>query len=348
MDVASDPSFRAESVVNTPHITNNTGSRNHLARLEPPLKTSIDGNQDEQGPDYKQQCHSIIPSLHAQCNIDEVPTEHQLRPSIRCSNSSSSSSSAPMNRSYIPLVCGVPLSDEDNVTDTFDPHTVQYHAATATRTTTTPTITNRNVYHNNRDSEAPGDPTSLEQAPVPQIVSVQREVFDKKQSTSSLSNSEKRYWIKVVVIAVIVNTLLVLGVVMGGVCGSTGCDFSRSETAPALGNDMYRGNATDSPTPAPSRRLVASESPVWVSVEGPNAPYNDSDESLYYPSWSPVFSVPPTMISGEKDGPAMPTSSTAGIQLMVILPIAIIVDAMLIVGYLYFHYSRWIRRRNKV
>lgn len=319
MDVSSNTYTTSD----VPQITDAGCMNNERSQPPCPRKASIEVTQEGQAPDYKHQCHTFIRTRNSS-PIDEH-TENQV-PTVRCSNSSSITSS-PINRSYIPFVCGVPLSEDEHVIDTFDPHMV--HNATTTSI-------NLNTY--TRDSEAPAARTSPEQAPIPQIISVKRETFENKQST--LSNSEKRYWIKVVVIAIVVNTLIVLGGVIGGVCGISGCDFSRDEKL-NLGDDMYRGNSTDSPTPAPSRRLVASEPPVLSSVNAPTAPYIDfGDESLSYPSFSPVLTFQPSVGSAANGGAGMPTA-TARIKLVVILPIAIIVDAMLIVGYLCFHYSRW-------
>ena len=137
-----------------------------------------------------------------------------------------------------------------------------------------------------------------------------------------------------------------LGGVIGGVCGVTGCDFSGDEKI-TLGDDIYKANSTDSPTPAPSRRLVASEPPGLVFVNAPAAPYNDvDDESVFYPSLSPELTFQPSMDSASNGGAGMPTAP-AGIKLNVILPTAIVVDAMLISGYLCIHYCRWVRQKNK-
>ena len=84
-------------------------------------KISTDVNQEEQGPDYKHQCQSVIPNSS---RIDQL-TENQV-PKVLCSNPSSMSSS-PIDHSYIPFVCGVPLREVEDVVDTFDLHVITEH-----------------------------------------------------------------------------------------------------------------------------------------------------------------------------------------------------------------------------
>ena len=327
MNVAQDIAKVTEP--DTPQNTN-AGYRymNRVSPISPcPRKSSTVIKQDDQGPDYKQQCRGFIPTPNSPPT--DAHTEDQVT-TVRCSHSSSLSSSS-INHSYIPFVCGVPLHEDENAIYALDPQII--HNATTAST---------NMNADDRDTEVQ---TSPEQAPVPQIISVKREIVETQQP-STLSNAEKRYWIKVVVIAIIINTLIVLGGVMGGVCGISGCDFSTNEET-KLGNNMYGANLTDFPTPAPSRRLVTSEPPVVGSVDAPTPQYNVSDESFSLPSVSPVFTFQPSTTTAADGGAAgMSTASSSSIKWIVIVPIAIIVDAMLIVGYLCYHYSRWTRRRK--
>ncbi len=318
-----------DAIPDVQQTTNAVGVCNVASIASDPRGASSDCKQQDQGPDYKHQCRSFVPTQNSSPIATEPPENQES--TIRCSNASSSA----INRSYIPFVCGVPLPEDQHVIGTLEPQNILPSTAL---------VTTNALDLCPRESEVQTPYYSPEQAPVPQVISLKRDSFERMSPT--LSNAEKRYWIKVVVIAIIVNTLIVVGGVIGGVCGMSGCTFSDDPSNDtAVGNNVPEVNSTDSPTPSPSRRLVASNSPfgVGVTVTAPTiVPANDVAESLEFPSVSPVATSRPTM-SSTADGHA--STLAPGMKLIVILPIALLVDAILIVGYLYYHYSRWIRRK---
>ena len=323
-----------DAIPDSQQATNAVGASDVASIASDPRGASTDCKRQDQGPDYKHQCRSFVPTQNSPLVTTEPPDNQET--TIRCSNASSSAT----NRSYIPCVCGVPLPEDQHVIGT------QLEPPNVIQSTTLVTTNALNLCP--RESEEQTGHYSPEQAPVPQFISLKRDSFERMSPT--LSNAEKRYWIKVVVIAIIVNTLIVLGGVIGGVCGISGCTFSDDPnigTAPVVGNNVPDVNATDSPTPSPSRRLVASDSPfgVGVTITAPTiVPANDLAESLDFPSISPVATSPPTMSStADEDASTL----APGMKLIVILPIALLVDAILIIVYLYYHYSRWIRRKQE-
>jgi hypothetical protein len=74
-------------------------------------------------------------------------------------------------------------------------------------------------------------------------------------SSPPLSAQEKRFWIKVIGVALCVNTLLVVGIVVGGVCATGGCTSSESPSPKELSSPSL------APTASPSRLLRPYDAP---------------------------------------------------------------------------------------
>jgi hypothetical protein len=73
-------------------------------------------------------------------------------------------------------------------------------------------------------------------------------------SSPPLSVQEKRFWIKVIGVALCVNTLLVVAIVVGGVCATGGCSPESSSLPEATSPSL-------APTASPSRLLQSSDAP---------------------------------------------------------------------------------------
>jgi hypothetical protein len=101
-------------------------------------------------------------------------------------------------------------------------------------------------------------------------------------SSPPLSAQEKRFWIKVIGVALCVNTLLVVAIVVGGVCATGGCTSSESPLPKELSSPSL------APTASPSRLLrpydAPSSSPAsftheTVDVNGTMLPLNGTGPS---------------------------------------------------------------------
>jgi hypothetical protein len=295
-----------------------------------PNNDETNSRRHEEGPTYKNQCQGFTPASNLSSTLAELSPDG----TVHCSSTSTTSPSM-IDNTYIPLVCGVPLYDEQNNNELHELQQVHVAIASPGLIHSIQTV---NVMRTSSFSP--------EQAPVPSTIAINRDNDNKIPST--LTKAEKRYWVKVVLIAIVVNTILVMAVVMGGICGISGCNLSNHEIA--LDNNQSP-NSTEVPTPSPSRRRIWSDNPSVSVVASPT--YYDADTTMVPsgsipksevaapPSEFPSYTMRPTLSPTMNDSFS---TEKGGVNMIVVIPVAIVVDAILIVSYLFYHY----RRRNKV
>jgi hypothetical protein len=321
----------------------------------PILGNPVDHNgTNENGPDYKDQCR---PSSYRTVSSSTAATTPSLEVAVR-------STDGPTNLAsdlscHIPIVCGVPVPDEA--------HAVVEESVQASRSVPH-TIQFEPLHQRHRNETASSDMDACpERAPPTSDSSSSRK--SSRSSHSSLSQQERKYWIRVITCSVIVNTLLVLAVVVGGVCGTVGCRFS-TVVSPGNTTDLsVDGNQIDSPTPSPSQRRISSFAPTAAFTSPPTLfnqslpPTVSSDEVAQpldpalgplevslapSPSPSPISLHPIVNFSKPDEYSSSPEDSVKaeGFPIVLLIPIAIFVDLLLVICYIYFRHKRWIKVRN--
>jgi hypothetical protein len=326
-------SYNSRQVPHFSSVPNDTTTATCTTRPSP-SNDDTNSHRREGGPSYKDQCRSINPDVNLLAANRNVMTSSEIP--ARCSDTQSSSSTTAVQRSCIPLVFGILIIEHQ-------------------------TNSEMHVSHNRHDPQTHEEPEEIietncdtEQAPVPNEIFVHQKTVPTRHST--LTDAEKRYWIKVVMITIIVNTLIVLVGVIGGVCGMSGCHLT-NRTVPFGNENNTSANHSVGPTSSPSRYLATTDAPaVAIAVD---APTNTSDtaeiltptgtgfESLSYPSSSPHYrdTIHPTT-SPTKAGTV--SKEAIGVRLRIIVPTAIAVDLVLTITFLFCHYTKWIKTKNKL
>jgi hypothetical protein len=160
-----------------------------------------------------------------------------------------------------------------------------------------------------------------------------------------MSREEKRYWVKVVAFAIIMNTLIVTVVVASGVYGTGGCRISTDNPSSAA------DKATDTPTSAPSSHNTTIQPAIGksdIETFSPDQDLTPSMESFSIPSITPISTSPPLIpndvFHSSDDDERLHSNEIA---FKVLIPIALTVDATLALYYFYCYYKRCVKTKEK-
>jgi hypothetical protein len=126
--------------------------------------------------------------------------------------------------------------------------------------------------------------------------------------------SERRFWITIIVTALLLNSMLVAGAVVGGFCAAGKCSSSNSKAISISDGKNAADNKTVSmvPTPTPSRPQQMSATPTVVVLQFKPGPTEDTGDFLPPSSTLVPTSPSPTFIEG---GTASPTVSRASVAI---------------------------------
>jgi hypothetical protein len=181
-----------------------------------------------------------------------------------------------------------------------------------------------NNNNNNNDSNDDNENTSFENV---------------KVITLSAVRNERRFWIRFIVMAIILNTVLVTGIVVAAFCGSGACTRSN--------HDKDNAFKTTESTPPPTRTL--SPSIFFVDDDFTTTDENTTESISDNLTDDPVSTLEPTPVKSTfepfLDENITNEDTSSGLSLQALIGISVAAE-VLIASILLFYYRSWKRNQD--